>query len=129
MTEPEKIDIGALIVAYAHAKWGQVPNPDTVEKIGPKLGRDLQLRLDVLGVDGEHLLNIAPHEALGVLEDLEREAEAENFQAARRSDPFDDAMIVHSGGPDGRTGRPRPNPVKRQTHGPNRRRRQQRSDR
>jgi hypothetical protein len=75
--------IGQLVHAYAQAKWGKNPDKDEAVRIGAQLGREIKDRLDVLGADGECLLNAGPEGVMAKLRALESEALREDSLAER----------------------------------------------
>ncbi|MBN2702294.1 MAG: hypothetical protein ACPW60_14015 [Methylohalobius sp. ZOD2] len=74
--------IGALIQSYVRAKWGCLPDDGAGTDLSLALGPELRDRIDILGLDGERLLDVAPAAVLAELELLEREAAREDALTA-----------------------------------------------
>lgn len=75
--------IGQLVHAYAQARWGKMPDQDEVRRIGAQLSREIKDRLDVLGADGERLLEAGPADVMEKLQALESEARREDTLVER----------------------------------------------
>lgn len=79
-------EMNELIDAYARAKWGAPPDSDAVARLGAQLEPALKQRLDVLGSDGERLLEAGPDGILDRLAELEEEAFLEDAAADPAAD-------------------------------------------
>jgi len=75
-------EIGAIVQAYARAKWRGEHDPTKSAAIGAQLDPELRNRVDMLGFDAEKLLDLDPGEVLARIEALEREALLEDRRVA-----------------------------------------------
>lgn len=74
----ELSEIGLAVQAYLRAKWKSEQRDRESLQMSAPLGRELQLRLDALGFDGEELLSVEATQVLRRLDELEREAVLED---------------------------------------------------
>ena len=70
--------MGELVQEYVRLKWKRAGPPVRARTIGQHLGPALRSRIDVLGTDGEQLLEVAPALVMQELENLERKAALED---------------------------------------------------
>jgi len=78
MTDEEGQPLGELVQEYVRLKGTRGCPPERANSIGQDLGRALRSRIDVLGIDGERLLDVAQSEVLQNLEELEKQAALED---------------------------------------------------
>jgi hypothetical protein len=74
----ELSETGLAVQAYLRAKWKPKQRDREASEILVRLGRELQLRLDALGFDGEQLLSVEATQVLRRLKELEYEAMLED---------------------------------------------------
>lgn len=95
MPEPEIEQLGAVIQAYARARWGDEPDESLVAELEANLDPDLCDRIDVLGLDGKRLLDVGAEAALAELEKLERAAAQEDARVVGAADRIRAQEIDH----------------------------------
>ena len=78
MTTPDEQKTGALVQAYVKAKLGNAPNETEADNLAVSLDPQLKERVDILGFEGETLLNVAADEVLSMLARLENQAARED---------------------------------------------------
>src|SRR4051794_23582498 len=66
--------VGELVQEYVRLKWKRAGPPVRASTIGQHLGPALRSRIDVLGTDGEQLLEVAPSAVMKKIEELEQQA-------------------------------------------------------
>lgn len=70
--------VGELVQEYVRLKWKRAGPPVRVRTIGQHLGPALRCRIDVLGTDGEQLLEVRPSAVMQKIEELEQQAALED---------------------------------------------------
>jgi hypothetical protein len=80
-----KEELGALVQAYAGAKWGERSDKAEAARLGALLDPDLRDRIDTLGGDCERLLRIPDTEVMRRLGALEEEAHREDASMRARA--------------------------------------------
>ncbi|MEY6432504.1 hypothetical protein ABC977_08815 [Thioalkalicoccus limnaeus] len=86
MLKQEATRLGALIQAYLLARWGEEPDASALTELAAGLEPGLRDRIDVLGLDGERLLDVGAEAVLAELESLERAAAREDARVANAAD-------------------------------------------
>ncbi len=96
--EDKKREMGSLLQAYARAKKENGSDQsEEVVRLSGLLGRELMRRVDALGFDADRLLEVAPEEALAVLDLLESEAALEDAGASAKGPTTEGARTWHNG--------------------------------
>src|SRR5215217_4941473 len=70
--------VGELVQEYVRLKWKRAGPPVRARTIGQHLGPALRSRIDVLGTDGEQLLEVRPSAVMQKIEELEQQAALED---------------------------------------------------
>ena len=90
MTFKSGHETSELVQEYLRFKWKRAGSSEMVHQLGQQLAPALRSRIDVLGSDGEKLLDVAPASVMHKLEELEQQAAVEDSgmleQATRASD-------------------------------------------
>ena len=97
-------DFGPIIQDYVRAKWGRGDMTLTADELGRRLDPALRERVDLLGVDDEKLLAVQPHDVIGRIEALERDALREDSQVGAHKRSFSPA--TQTSGRNSRSRRP-----------------------
>lgn len=86
MPEREAKRLGAMIQAYLRAHWSDDPDEAAMARSGEGLEPRLRDRIDILGLDGERLLDVGAEAVLVELEKLEQAAAREDALVAPAAD-------------------------------------------
>src|SRR5215208_3207053 len=78
MTDESGQAVGELVQEYVRLKWKRAGPPVRARTIGQHLGQALRSRIDVLGTDGEQLLEVRPSAVMQKIEELEQQAALED---------------------------------------------------
>jgi len=78
MPERDVAQLGALIQAYLRSRWGDEHEASEVGRMAAAIEPELKDRVDILGLDGEALLEVQAEAVLAKLEALERAAALED---------------------------------------------------
>ena len=74
-----------LVQEYLRFKWKRAGSSGMVHQLGQQLAPALRSRIDVLGTDGEKLLDVAPASVMHKLEELEQQAALEDSGMVERA--------------------------------------------
>ena len=86
-------DSGLMIQDYVRAKWGRGGLNLSSDELGRKLDPAMRDRVDLLGIDDEKLLGVAPEDVVSRIEKLERDALREDGRVGEHK-----KMLVTAGG-------------------------------
>lgn len=78
MKIPNEQQIGSVVQAYVKAKFGDSPDEALASCLGAYLDPQLKERVDILGFEGEKLLDVDTPEVLATLAQLEDQAARED---------------------------------------------------
>ena len=85
MADESRQAMGELVQEYIRVKWKRAGPPVRARTIGQHLGPALRSRIDVLGTDGEHLLEVRPSAVMQKIEELEQQAALEDRGVLERA--------------------------------------------
>jgi DNA polymerase/3'-5' exonuclease PolX len=85
MTFKSGHETSELVQEYLRCKWKRAGSSGMVHQLGQQLGPALRSRIDVLGTDGEKLLDVAPALVMHKLEELEQQAAVEDSGMLERA--------------------------------------------